>query len=154
MDRQLVFDLPNDVAGVEAAIESILLGCETCQAMAPSHQFNLRVSLAEALANAMLYGNAGDPGKLVRVEVRFERHCLRVCVADQGTGFDRTRIPDPLTDDGVLRECGRGIFLMQKLMDEVHFNERGNQVTLVLRFPRDTDSVSMPERGVRHEASA
>jgi anti-sigma regulatory factor (Ser/Thr protein kinase) len=154
MDRQLVFDLPNDVSGVEAAVESILLRCDTCRAMAPTHQFNLRVSLAEALANAMLYGNAGDPRKHVRVEVQFERSCLRICVVDQGPGFDRSRIPNPLSEEGLERDCGRGIFLMRKLMDEVHFNELGNAVTLVLRFARDADPVSIHERGVRREASA
>lgn len=154
MDRQFTFDLPNDVSEVASAVEFILLRCEGCKQMAPSHQFNLRVSLAEALANAMLYGNAGDPGKRVRVEVRIEHDCMAICIADQGSGFDRSQLPNPLSEDGIHRECGRGIFLMRNLMDEVHFNEQGNAVTLVLRFGPEGRCGSGADTDLRREASA
>ena len=42
--------------------------------------------------------------------------------------------PDPTLPDNDSQTGGRGIFLMKALMDEVQFNERGNSVTLVLRF--------------------
>ena len=41
--------------------------------------------------------------------------------------------PDPTMDANRCRPCGRGVYLMRQLMDEVHFNERGNSVTLILR---------------------
>jgi serine/threonine-protein kinase RsbW len=156
MDRQFDFELPNDIAGVASAVEFILLRCETCRVMAPTHQFNVRVSLAEALSNAMIYGNRSDPGKQVRVEVSINRTALWIRISDQGDGFDPSKLPDPLSEEGVERDCGRGIFLMRNLMDEVYYNEQGNAVTLVLRFPEGGSgagsSEALPE--ARHEASA
>jgi serine/threonine-protein kinase RsbW len=49
-------------------------------------------------------------------------------------GFDPELVPDPTLPDNISKSGGRGIFLMKALMDEVEFNERGNSVTLVLRF--------------------
>ena len=49
-------------------------------------------------------------------------------------GFDPTTVPDPTLPDNISKTGGRGIFLMKALMDEVQFSERGNSVTLVLRF--------------------
>jgi serine/threonine-protein kinase RsbW len=137
MDRQLVFELPNDLTCIEGAVEFVLLRCEPCEEISRRLRFNFRVSLAEALANAMLYGNAGDPRKRVRVEITMDPDRVRARITDQGPGFDPNRVPDPTAPEHVDRPCGRGIFLMRQLMDEVHFNERGNAVTLVLRFPSE-----------------
>lgn len=146
MDRTLVFELPNDLTCIEGAVEFVLLRCESCDCVSRRLRFNFRVSLAEALANAMLYGNGGDPGKRVRVEVDVEPGRVRARIIDQGPGFDPDRIPDPTAPEQVDRPCGRGIFLMRQLMDEVHYNEEGNAVTLVLRFP--------PKEALLREASA
>lgn len=147
MDRSLVFELPSDPTTIEGAVEFVLLRCESCEEASRRLRFNFRVSLAEALANAMRYGNAGDPGKRVRVEVRVDRAVVQARIIDEGEGFDPDRIPDPTAPEHLHRPCGRGIFLMRQLMDEVHFNERGNAVTLVLRFPT-------PEPPAREAASA
>jgi serine/threonine-protein kinase RsbW len=146
MDRQLVFELPNDLGCIEEAVEFVLLRCRHCEEVSRKLSFNFRVSLAEALANAMVYGNGGDPLKRVRVEVVLDTRMIRARVVDQGPGFDPNRVPDPTAPEYLNRPCGRGIFMMRKLMDEVHFNERGNAVTLVLRFP--------PPEAMLHEASA
>lgn len=135
MDRQLVFELPNNVQFIEDAVEFVLHRCTTCETAARKLGFNFRVCLTEALANAMIYGNRQDPSKRVRVEVFVEGNCLRARVTDQGDGFNPERVPDPTAATNLRKEGGRGIFLMRKLMDEVHFNERGNAVTLVLLLP-------------------
>jgi serine/threonine-protein kinase RsbW len=95
---------------------------------------NFRVGLTEALSNAMLYGNDSDPEKRVRVEVTIKHEEVSVIVTDQGMGFDPASVPDPTLPGNISKTGGRGIFLMKALMDEVKFNERGNSVTLVLRF--------------------
>jgi serine/threonine-protein kinase RsbW len=134
MDRQLVFELPNDPGCIEDAVEFVLFRCEPCSAVSRRLRFNFRVSLAEALANAMFYGNGGDPRKRVRVEVHVDDDRLSARIIDQGTGFNPDCLPDPTAPEHIDRPCGRGIFLMRKLMDEVHYNEQGNAVTLVLSF--------------------
>jgi serine/threonine-protein kinase RsbW len=88
--------------------------------------------MCEALANAVTYGNRQDPGKCVRVEVELSSERIAVAVRDQGVGFDPGEVPDPTLDENLERSGGRGIFLLHNLMDEVEYNERGNEVRFVL----------------------
>lgn len=146
MDRQLVFELPNDLRCIEEAVEFVVSRCSTCEEVARKLRLNFRVGLCEALSNAMIYGNGRDPRKRVRVDVRLENGSLTARVTDQGGGFDPERVPDPTTPANRRKVNGRGLFLMRRLMDEVYFNDRGNSVTMILHFS-DPD----PER---REASA
>ena len=134
MDQELILELPNDIRSIEHAVEYVTRHCSTCSDSARRFNLNFRVGLTEALSNAMLYGNASDPQKRVRVEVDIKVQEVAVRVTDQGSGFDPTTVPDPTLPDNISKTGGRGIFLMRALMDEVRFNDRGNSVTLVLRF--------------------
>ncbi|MEJ2539688.1 MAG: ATP-binding protein [Gemmatimonadota bacterium] len=132
MERSFVVEVPNDVRAIERTVELVVRRCRTCEGMARKFHLNFRVGLAEALANAMLYGNGSDPGKRVRVDVTVSPSRVSARVTDQGDGFDPASVQDPTTPENLLRTGGRGLFLMRKLLDEVRFNDRGNSVTLVL----------------------
>ena len=134
METELVLELPNDLRQIEHAVEYVMQRCAACQPHGRKLRLNFRVSLTEALSNAMLYGNGKDPDKRVRVEVIVGDEELVARVTDEGEGFDPTGVPDPRSPDNLEKAGGRGLFLMRELMDEVHYNERGNQVTLVLRL--------------------
>ena len=49
---------------------------------------------------------------------------------DPGAGFDATKVPDPLDGENVLKSSGRGVFLINQLMDEVAFNDGGREVQM------------------------
>jgi serine/threonine-protein kinase RsbW len=134
METELVLELPNDLRQIEHAVEYVMERCAACQTHGRKLRLNFRVSLTEALSNAMLYGNRKDPRKRVRVEVIVGDCELIARITDEGHGFDPDRIPDPTAPGNIDRAGGRGLFLMRELMDEVRFNERGNQVTLVLQL--------------------
>ncbi|MCH8812098.1 MAG: ATP-binding protein [Gemmatimonadetes bacterium] len=134
MDQELILELPNDIRSIEHAVEYVTRHCTSCCDYARRLNLNFRVGLTEALSNAMLYGNDSDPEKRVRVEVTIKHEEVSVIVTDQGMGFDPASVPDPTLPGNISKTGGRGIFLMKALMDEVKFNERGNSVTLVLRF--------------------
>jgi len=146
MAPDLVLDIPNDLSSIEEAVEFVMQRCPACGQDPRRLRLNLRVGLAEALANAMLYGNGRDPSKRVKVEVAFQDSVITARVTDEGVGFDPLAVPDPTCPANLLKTNGRGIFLMRKLLDEVHFNDRGNSVTLVLRLPRTTQE-ERPEGG-------
>ena len=136
MDPELIFHLPSDVLRIEDAVEKVVARCHRIielERRASRVRMNLRVALAEALSNAMLYGNGADRSKRVRVELTITAQATITRVTDEGPGFDYEGIPDPTTPESLLKPDGRGIFLMRKLLDEVSFNERGNSVTLLLR---------------------
>ncbi len=134
MDQELILELPNDIRSIEHAVEYVTRHCTSCCEYARRLNLNFRVGLTEALSNAMLYGNNSDPEKSVRVEVAIKLEEVSVRVTDQGVGFDPTTVPDPTLPANISKSGGRGIFLMKAFMDEVQFNDRGNSVTLVLRF--------------------
>ena len=136
MDPELTFHLPSDVLRIEDAVERVVARCAPyieLERRASRVRMNLRVALAEAISNAMLYGNRADGSKRVRVELSVTRKAFIARVTDEGAGFDYGKVPDPTTPDGLLKPDGRGIFLMRELLDEVTFNRRGNSVTLLLR---------------------
>jgi serine/threonine-protein kinase RsbW len=143
--RDLVLELPTDVRTIEHAVEYVIGRCPCCAEEARRLDLNFRVGLTEALSNAMLYGNSRDPSKRVLVEIAFLEECIEARVTDQGDGFDPSAVPDPTTPENLTKPCGRGLFLMRKLLDEVKYNAQGNQVTLVLRL----DSGGMLEGGVQ-----
>ena len=134
MEHDLVLEIPTDVRSIEHAVDYVMERCRTCETYQKRLRLNFRVGLTEALTNAMLYGNEYDPSKRVRVEVTLEGGRLEARVTDQGRGFDPSAIPDPTEPENILKSGGRGLFLMRQLLDEVSYNDQGNQVTLVLRL--------------------
>ena len=92
---------------------------------------SLRLALVEALTNAMEHGNGWDQDKPVAVRSEFTRGEMRVTISDQGPGFAWRGLPDPTINGNILAERGRGVFLMRAIMDQVSFNDVGNQVTLI-----------------------
>ena len=134
MEHDLVLEIPTDVRSIEHAVDYVMERSRTCETYHKRLRLNFRVGLTEALTNAMLYGNEYDPSKRVRVEVTLEGGRLEARVTDQGRGFDPSTIPDPTEPENILKSGGRGLFLMRQLLDEVSYNDQGNQVTLVLRL--------------------
>ncbi|MEX0979829.1 MAG: ATP-binding protein [Gemmatimonadota bacterium] len=134
MRSDLVLELPNDIKAIEHTVEFVVRRCEPSCEDQKRLRLNFRVALTEALSNAMLYGNHRDPAKRVRVEVTVKSCSVIACVTDEGNGFDPEVVPDPTCPMNLCKSGGRGVFLMRKLLDEVRYNDRGNSVTLVLRY--------------------
>ena len=88
--------------------------------------------MREAAVNAVLHGNAYDPGK--KVTLAFERTAvdLVITIRDQGRGLDMSKIPDPLAPENLLKTSGRGIFIIRSFMDEVeiHPSQAGTEIKL------------------------
>jgi len=95
----------------------------------------MRISMAvrEAAVNAVLHGNAYDPGK--KVDLAFERtgDDLVITIRDQGKGMDLSKIPDPLAAENLLKTSGRGIFLIRSFMDDVQISpsQTGTEIKLI-----------------------
>ena len=132
-EAALSLAMPSDLALVGDAVELVARHCDVGLLSPRRLQFNLRTALAEALANAIAYGNGHDRAKLVRVEIALGRDAVRIVVADDGAGFDPTRVPDPTAPENIAREDGSGLFVLRHLVDQIEFSERGNTVCLVLR---------------------
>lgn len=93
--------------------------------------YHLNLALTEALANAIVHANAGDPAKKVRIIIETSDQILRVKVFDQGQGFDINAVPPP--DPQQLQDSGRGIFVIKSIMDSVDYTRtpEGNVLEMV-----------------------
>ena len=92
--------------------------------------FGIRLSIEEAIINAIKHGNGMDPGKHVTIAWRIDEASVRVEIEDEGPGFIPAEVPDPTAEENLDRPCGRGIMLMKSFMSRVEFNARGNRVIL------------------------
>lgn len=91
----------------------------------------MEIALREALANAVFHGNRGDPDRRVLVRVYGDPGCgVVMAVRDEGPGFEPSAVPDPRGEDRLHLTHGRGIFLMQALMDRVEYRRGGTEVVL------------------------
>jgi serine/threonine-protein kinase RsbW len=94
----------------------------------------LATAVIEAATNAIQHGNHNDAKKKVSVRFVVSPEKLEVIVKDQGHGFDPSKVDDPLRPENLLRERGRGIFIIRAFMDQVRFSRQtknGMSVRLV-----------------------
>lgn len=88
--------------------------------------FGVRLSMEEALVNAIKHGNRMDPEKLVHVRYRITDEHFEIEIEDEGAGFHPDDVPDPTAPENLERPCGRGLLLMRSYMTECEFLPPGN----------------------------
>jgi serine/threonine-protein kinase RsbW len=93
----------------------------------------LLMCLDEAVVNAMLHGNEGDPAVPIRVAVAVHGDRWQVWIRDQGGGFAASDVPDPEDPASLLLEHGRGIRLMASWLDELVWYDRGSTIAMTRR---------------------
>lgn len=92
--------------------------------------FALRLSIEEALTNAIRHGNGEDSSKEVCIRYLVTNDRIDVYIADEGEGFDPSNIPDPTLEENLQKASGRGIMLMRAYMSAVEYNKMGNEIHL------------------------
>ena len=124
---------------LDSTLESVNTAEETAQKLAVKAGFDvdsqhqIAMSVREAAVNAVLHGNAYDPNKKVRVSFETTPDSMVITIADEGIGLKDVELPDPLSQENLLKQSGRGIFLIRAFMDEVRIRdaEPGTEITLV-----------------------
>jgi serine/threonine-protein kinase RsbW len=82
----------------------------------------LLLAVTEATTNAIIHANKCDKSKLVTVDVNVQNSKLIIKVIDEGKGFDPSQIPDPTQPENILKDSGRGMYLMKVYMDDLKYN--------------------------------
>jgi anti-sigma regulatory factor (Ser/Thr protein kinase) len=91
----------------------------------------VELALQEALANAVRHGCKGDPTKQVQCVLTCDAAGeIVIVVRDPGPGFDPSVVPHPLEGENIFKASGRGVFLINQLMDEVAFRDGGREVLM------------------------
>ncbi len=124
---------------LDSTLESVNTAEETAAQIAAKAGFDeetrhlISMAVREAAVNAVLHGNAYDTAKKMRVTFETTGEGMVITVSDEGRGLTNDQIPDPLAPENLLKQSGRGIFLMRSFMDDVRIRllEPGTEVTLV-----------------------
>ncbi|GAA5220030.1 ATP-binding protein [Membranihabitans marinus] len=111
-------------------INSFLNRLETDYDILPGKFVDIKLSIIEAVNNAIIHGNKFDIEKTVSITEKNENGFLVIKILDQGRGFDHNEVKDPTLSENILNPGGRGIHLIKNLSDDCHFTEKGNSVTL------------------------
>jgi serine/threonine-protein kinase RsbW len=107
-------------------------------------RLDIQTAVQECLVNAIVHGNGRDETRRVTLEIDLDREGLEISVRDEGQGFDPTRLPDPRAPENLYRTSGRGVLLMNALMDTVAFRRPasgGMEVTMRKRRWSELESV-------------
>jgi len=127
--------IPSDVRYIERIVRVVAQQCALYALPPRICRLNVRVALTEALSNAILYGNREDRRKPVRLRGTIDERALVFEIVDEGGGFDLDECTtDPTLEENLVREDGRGLFLMRQLMDRVERFQRGGGVENVVRL--------------------
>ena len=122
-----------DPQAITPVVDSVLdmasrMGC------AKGFEMEIEMAVREALANAIKHGCGGDASKQVRCRVACdEAQGMLIVVSDPGRGFDPAKVPSPLKGEQLYSDHGRGLFLINQLMDQVWFaaGEGGTEIHMV-----------------------
>jgi serine/threonine-protein kinase RsbW len=122
--------IPSTKPALNRAVKRVLTMARRCGYVS-GDLVDIEIAVREALANAMIHGNAEQKTKRVFLRCYAgPRASMLIFVRDEGPGFDPTDVPDPTDDDCVHRSHGRGLFLMRELMDHVEYRRGGTEVLL------------------------
>jgi serine/threonine-protein kinase RsbW len=119
---------PEYLTDVDAFLEGTLRGF----GVAESAVADIAISVSELVNNAMVHGNRRSLEKRVTVKIGRRNGAIVITVTDEGGGFDPDTVADPLADANLLKEVGRGLFIVRSLMDEVEVapSSRGTTITI------------------------
>lgn len=93
---------------------------------------NVLLAVTEATTNAIIHANKCDINKKVTIDASVENSKLIIKIKDEGEGFDPGNIPDPTEPENLLKDSGRGIYLMRVYMDDLQYNRTPSGMEFVL----------------------
>jgi len=134
---KLIFELKVTLTAERNAVDSVvqeIMEIVRKIEVAVDKQDAIELALTEALANAVIHGAKGDPSKIVECDVGCdESRGVLIVVRDPGDGFDPAAIPNPVQGENIYSDHGRGIYLINQLMDEVKFLKNGTEIHMIKR---------------------
>jgi serine/threonine-protein kinase RsbW len=121
-----------DPAAISSVADSVLgiarqMGCASAD-----HELAIETAIREALANAITHGCGANVSKQVRCCVACDdSRGMLIIVSDPGQGFDTATVPSPIVGQQLYSKHGRGLYLINQLMDQVWFSNGGSQIHML-----------------------
>jgi serine/threonine-protein kinase RsbW len=130
--RKLILRLDVTVSAETEAVNDLIekimqtvteIGC------AAGKEDDVRLALDEALTNAVVHGCAKDPSKSIQCSVACDQsRGMLIIIRDPGPGFDPAKVPSPIVGKNLYATHGRGVFLINQMVDEVRYERGGTEI--------------------------
>jgi len=134
----------SELIHLETDLDSRLESADTAEelAIAAARQLGLGeeeqqrfgMAVRESVINAIVHGNRYNARKKVHLRISGGEQRLTVSVTDEGEGFDLESLPNPTTQENILQQSGRGIFLIRAFVDEFsvrRLTPKGTEVKMI-----------------------
>jgi len=156
-------EIGNDFEGVNRIVAFMSQDLLNYHILKKEQLFRMNIILKEAIENAIFHGNLGldasmrrespklfykialqkrdmDPYKDRKVSINYEisSNSSKYVIRDEGKGFAHSDLLDQVDPDNLLQIEGRGLVMIMNFMDEVFWNDRGNEITMVRYRKRKT----------------
>jgi serine/threonine-protein kinase RsbW len=148
LEERVAFTMPSDLKYLDSVIDYLTERMLKLGVMKDGDS-ELLIALDEAIVNAVKHGNKCDARKSVNIVAEFNCDGVRFTITDEGQGFSCDEVPDPTSPCRLLEPNGRGLLLINHIMDEVCHNQQGNQIQMFKRIimDRNTESLSFTADG-------
>jgi two-component system, OmpR family, response regulator len=146
-EGEIRFQLQSDTQYLEE-LNHLLASLFLFSGLSQTQVKQLTTAIRELGTNAIEWGHKKQAERIVTVDYRIDQEKITILIKDTGAGFDPDNLPhaadpdDPIAHMMVrealgLREGGFGILMSRGLVDELEYNESGNEVKLVKYFPKE-----------------
>jgi serine/threonine-protein kinase RsbW len=132
LQERVALNMPSDLKYLDSVIDYLTERMLKLGIINPGDS-ELLIALDEAIVNAVKHGNGCDPHKSVNIVAEFNTEGVRFIITDEGRGFAREEVPDPTSPCRLLEPSGRGLLLINHIMDEVCHNQQGNRIEMFKR---------------------
>lgn len=129
--RTFQMTIPSSLEHIES-VERLAEKAADAMKFSEEEKDSLAIAVTEAVNNAIIHGNKQNKDKTVSISFGLEGKRLTVSIEDQGKGFDPDKLSDPLAPENLLKESGRGIFILSTLMDDVKFDFEGDGTRVIM----------------------
>jgi serine/threonine-protein kinase RsbW len=116
--RNADLQLASTLESVDSA-EGVVLDAARTAGLDEEELHKVGIAVRETMVNAIAHGNRYNARKKVRLQVWTEASRLVIEIQDEGNGFEMNAVPDPLAQENLLRQSGRGLLMIQAFMDEL-----------------------------------
>jgi serine/threonine-protein kinase RsbW len=128
LDLKLSVTLSGDRDAIDPVVCNVMKVVREMKC-AEGREDDIELALTEALANAVVHGAKSDPSKVIECDVACdEQRGMLIVVRDPGPGFDPAQIANPCQGENIYSNHGRGIYLINQLMDDVQFHKNGTEI--------------------------
>lgn len=130
ISREMTLVIESHLENVDQ-VEQLLLDFASQCGCCEDERTQIELAVRETVINAIVHGNQRDPDKRVYIDAALSEHQLAISIRDEGEGFDPAQVADPTKPENLMRDSGRGILMMNNLMDEVTIHSAPGQGTEV-----------------------